>query len=489
MKVSLNKYRLAGIIGGFLLTAGQFFGFLCVLQLFALVPLMLLCLHDKRPRWAMLAGMYMGLTYTIPQMIYLRMPLVVTVILLLWLTILLMLLCVAIAFLMPRHRLLGPAAVGAVWYILDWVNYTVVPIWGMAQSFGRSWTAYPFAIQFISITGISGILFVIGTLSGLGAYIIVLPSKQDKGVVSPSGQGAFARAKLSAGLIVLLLVCVNTKIWFQKPTGLLKVAAAGWVFDSSNSEINPGNSDGFEKLFAGPAKEAAAKGARIFMTGELGFCIADNERDKQLRQFAQVARDNELWLVVGYFNITEDENRLFFMSPQGAIIHEYAKTYLTPLEAGQKGKGDLKTVQVDGLTVGAMICQDDNFSRLTRYYGNLKADIVLCPTADWWTVKNAHLQAVRARTIECGYGIVRGAACGISSVISPRGEILDIYDHHKNGPGTVIADISVVRGKTLFSRYGHWPSLTVAGLIIACSLVILNKRGEIKSVKENPGLI
>jgi apolipoprotein N-acyltransferase len=475
MKANLNKYRLAGIIGGFLLTAGQFFGFLCVLQLFALVPLMLLCLHDKRPRWAMLAGMYMGLAYTIPQMIYLRMPLVVTVILLLWLTILLMLLCVVIAFFIPRHRLLGPAAVGAAWYILDWVNYTVVPIWGMAQSFGRSWTAYPLAIQFISITGISGVLFVIGTLSGLGAYIIVLRSKQDKVIVPPSGQGAFVRAELSAGLIVLLLVCVNAGIWFQKPTGLLKVAAAGWVFDSSNSEINPNNSDGFEKLFAGPAKEAAAKGARIFTTGELGFYIADHERDEWLEQFAQVARDNELWLVVGYFNITEDENRLFFMSPEGAIIHEYAKTYLTPLEAGQKGNGDLKTVQVDGLTVGAMICQDDNFSKLTRYYGNLKADIVLCPTADWWTIKDAHLQAVRARTIECGYGIVRGAACGISSVISPRGEVLDIHDHYKNGPGTVIDDISVVRGKTLFSRYGHWPSLTVAGLIIACSLVILNK--------------
>ena len=114
-----------------------------------------------------------------------------------------------------------------------------------------------------------------------------------------------------------------------------------------------------------------------------------------------------------------------------------------------------------------MICQDDNFSKLTRRYGNLKADIVLCPTADWWTIKNAHLQAVRARAIECNYSIVRGAACGISAAISPRGQMLAMRDHYRDGSGYVIADVPVYQHKTFFSRFGHWPSL--AG---ACFLMI-----------------
>jgi len=460
-----------------LLAAGQFIGTLCVFQLAALVPLMVLCLRDRRPRWAALAGLYMGIAYTIPQMIYLRMPVPVTAILLVWMTILLIALCMAIAFFLPRHPVLGPLAVGAAWIILDWVNYTAVPIWGLAQSFARSWTAYPFAIQFISITGISGVLFVVGTLSGLTAHIIMRRSKSNP--LPPSGYSPFAGGELLLAIIILMLVFVNSVRRFQKPSNSLKVAAAGWVFDDRSHTMNPNELPGFEKLFAGPAEEAAAQGARIFTTGELGFYIADHERPERIEQFAAVARDHHLWLLVGYFKISNkagDENRIFFMSPEGEIVHEYTKTHLTPYEPGQKGTGDLKTVEVDGLTVGAMICQDDNFSKLTRHYGNLKADIVLCPTADWWTIKDAHLQAVRARAIECNYPIVRGAANGISAAISAKGQILAKRDHYADGPGYVIADIPVYRNKTVFSRFGHWPSLLAA--VAACVVCIKVKNHE-----------
>jgi apolipoprotein N-acyltransferase len=464
MKRSLNQYRLTGVFGGSLLAAGQFVGFLCVLQLFALVPLMVLVLRDRRPGWAALAGLYMGIAYTIPQMIYLCMPIPVTVILLLWMTILLVGLCLLIAALLPRHPVSGSLAVGAAWYILDWINYTAVPVWGMAQSFARSWTAYPFAVQFISITGISGVLFVSGTLQGLIAYMIMKRNKDNP--IPPSGYFSLAGGEFLSAIIILTVACINSFIWFQKPTDSLKIAAAGWVFDDRSSEISPHEPEGFQALFVEPAEKAAAQGARIFTTGEMGFYVADHERAERMGQFADVAHSNDLWLVVGYFNISADENRIFFMSPDGEIVHEYTKTYLTPFEPGQKGNGDLKTIDVDGLTIGAMICQDDNFSQLTRYYGKIKADIVLCPTADWWTIKDAHLQAVRARAIECGYGIARGAACGISAAISPRGRLLAKRDHYRTGPGYVIADVPVYKKKTLFSRFGQNPFLIILGLLI-----------------------
>ncbi|MHC5089052.1 MAG: nitrilase-related carbon-nitrogen hydrolase [Planctomycetota bacterium] len=357
MKTNLNRYRLAGTVGGLLLAAGQFIGLLCVFQLIALLPVMVLALRDKRPRPAALAGLYMGVACMIPQMIYLRMPVPVTAVLWVWITIQLILLCMSIAYFLPRHHILGPLAVGAVWYILDWINFTVVPIWGMAQSFARSWTAYPFAIQFISITGISGVLFVIGTLQGLWAYAIVMFTKL-KCQSSPSQEfpwGEYLKIGTAEALLILLLAGVNTVIWLQKPTDSLRVAAAGWVFDDRSAEIDPHKPKGFEKLFATPARKAASQGARIFTTGELGFYIARHEWTEWMDRFSAVARDNDLWLVVGYFNIDIDENRLFFMSPEGDIVQEYTKTHLTPFEPGHKGNGDLKTIQVDGLRVGAMM--------------------------------------------------------------------------------------------------------------------------------------
>jgi apolipoprotein N-acyltransferase len=463
MKTNLNRYRLAGVLGGLLLAAGQFLGYLCVFQLIALMPLMVFAVRDKRPRWAALAGLYMGIAYTIPQMVYLRMPVPVTALLLAWISIQLIFLCMAIATFLPNHPILGPLTIGSVWYILDWVNYTVVPVWGMAQSFARSWTEYPFTIQFISITGISGMLFVVAALQGLTAHC-VCQKKLLRGPV------------LVCLVVVALAVAFNLKAWLEKPADSLIVAAAGWVFDDRNSEVDPHKPEGFEKLFAQPARESAAQGARIFTTGELGFYIARHEWPEWMSRFSAVAKENDLWLVVGYFNIDVDENRLFFMSPKGRITKEYTKTHLTPFEPGHKGNGDLKTIQVDGLTIGAMICQDDNFSKRTRYYGNLKADIVLCPTADWWTIKDAHLQAVRARAIECNYPIVRGAACGISAAISPRGEVLSQSDHYTSGPGYVIEDVPVNKNRTFFSRFGYWPSFALAVICIGAS--ILHRRKE-----------
>ena len=464
MKTNLHHYRLAGVVGGLLLVAGQFWGPACLLQIVALLPLMMLVLKDRRIGPAALCGFYMGIAYTIPQMVYLRMPVPVTVALLVWMTILLVLLCIAIAYFLPKHFIGGPLAVGAVWYILDWVNFTAIPIWGLAQAFGRSWTAYPFAIQFISITGISGVLFVIGTLGGLVAHAI--SSRSDR--VRPCHPSIIAII-----CTLLVLVIINTFIWIQKPINSLRIAAAGWVFDDRSGDINPNEPKGFEELFAKPAREATAQGARIFTTGEMGFYIAKHEWIERIEQFAAIAKENNLWLIIGYFNVSDDENRVFFMSPEGKIAHEYTKTYLTPFEPGQKGNGDLKTVEVDGLTIGAMICQDDNFSKLTRYYGKIKADVVLCPTADWWTIKNAHLQAVRGRAIESNYGIARGAACGISAIISPRGEILGKYDHYNSGPGFVIADVQVYKNKTLFTRFGYWPGLIIA---LCCIVAVRMKK-------------
>ncbi len=456
MKTNFNQYRLAGAAGGLLLAAGQFWSPACLLQLVALLPLMLLVLKDRqniRIGPAALCGFYMGTAYTIPQMALLLMPTLVTAILWVWMTLLLVLLCLAIAYLLPKQPVFGPLAVAAVWVILDWINFTVIPFWGMAQSFARSWTAYPFAIQFISVTGISGVLFVVAALAGLAAHITI-------------NRSASRSVLITAGAILLIPAVVNALIWFEKPVDMLKVAAAGWVFDERTSELNPNEPEGFEEWFAAPARQAALQGARIFTTGEMGFYIAQHEWDERIEQFAAIAKENDLWLIVGYFNVSEFENRLFFMSPEGVIVHEYTKVHLIPFEPGKKGNGELKTVEVDGLTIGAMVCQDDNLSALTRHYGKTKAAVVFSPTEDWTTVKNAHLQAVRARAIENNYGLARGCVGGISAIISPRGEILAKLDHYRLGPGVVIADVPVRKTKTPFARFGHWPSLALALLVV-----------------------
>ena len=456
MSKRLWEYRVAGMVGGLMLAAGQFWGPACLMQAFALMPALWLISKDKRIGDAAMAGLYMGIFYTIPQMVYLRMPVPVTAALLVWICILLTVLCAISAVFLRRSGLWSAVAIGAVWYLLDVVNVTAIPIWGLAQSFARSWTAYPAAIGFIELTGISGVLFVLGAAQGLA--VLALSQKQ-------------RRALIALSVLLGLVIAGDVTVFLRQPIGTIRIAAAGWIFDDRSSQIDPHKPQGFEQLFAEPARQAAATGAKVFTTGEMGFYIADHEREMWMERFSTVAQETGMWLVVGYWNISIDENRLFFMSPQGQIIHEYTKTHLTPYERGNKGTGKLETVSVEDRIIGSMICQDDNFTPLTRYYGRLKADVVLCPTADWWTIKDAHLQAVRARAIEGRYGIARGAANGISAIISPTGHILAQWDHYRDGPGWVDADVPVIAGVTFFSRWGFWPMLTVATTILGAAVL------------------
>jgi len=441
-----------------MLAAGQFWGPACVLQAAALAPILWLAAKDKSIGNAAMAGLYMGIFYTLPQMVYLLMPVPVTAALLVWTCLLLTGLCALSAVLIRRGGLCGALAIGAAWYLLDVLNVTAIPIWGLAQSFARSWTAYPAAIGFIEVTGISGVVFVLGAVQGVGIYASSVQQQHRR------------KALITMGILLGLVIGADVIVQRRKPSGSLRIAAAGWVFDDHSAEIDPHKPEGFEQLFAEPARQAAADGAVIFTTGEMGFYIADHERAIYLERFSSVAQETGMWLAVGYWNISADENRLFFMSPQGQIIHEYTKTHLTPYEPGKKGTGDLKTIDVNGATIGGMICQDDNFTSLTRYYGRLKADVVLCPTADWWTIRVAHIQAVRARAIEGRYAIARGAANGISAIISPTGTVPAKLDHTLDGAGWIVADVPIIEGVTLFSRWGFWPGLIIAAAVLIAGL-------------------
>jgi apolipoprotein N-acyltransferase len=146
-----------------------------------------------------------------------------------------------------------------------------------------------------------------------------------------------------------------------------------------------------------------------------------------------------------------------FIDPSGEIVGRYTKTFLTPFEHSRRGDGRLTIIDIEGVRVGGMICQDDNFTSLTRNYGRKAAGVMAVPTLDWSTVRHVHLQTTVHRAIECRQVMVRAAVNGISAIISPAGKILAKCDHFKAGPGMIFAEVCIRRDKTVFSRLGHWP--------------------------------
>jgi len=352
--------------------------------------------------------MYMGLACTLPQILYLRLPVVITVILIIHLAVVMVLLVMGWRLLAGRPAVWAGFAAGAYLVVIDWYNFTVLPMWGTSQSLVRCWSRYPPVIQFTSLTGITAIAFVLGVLQAFVAYMISRP-------------GSRRRIAAAAAVVVVIVIAANVVCRLPEGGDRLTVAAIGWLSDDSPD------------------------------------CADVHTRAEWLARFAALCRKHDIFLVVGCFDASDDENRLLFFDPSGEVVGRYTKTYLTPFEHSRRGDGRLVIVDLDGVGVGGMICHDDNFTLLTRSYGRKAVGVMAVPTLDWSTVRHVHLQTTIHRAIESRQVMVRAAINGISAIISPAGEVLAIRDHYKDGPGMICADVRIRRGRTIFSRMGHWP--------------------------------
>jgi len=401
------------------------------------------------------AAIYMGLFYTIPQMIVLRLPIPMTVILLTHLVIIMAGLVLGSAFLIRRNILWGPIAVGAFMVVLDWINFTAVPLWGTAQSIARPWSFYPGAIQFSTLTGITGIAFVLGAVQGTIVCAIVNP-KMRRQLLTMSG------------IVVFVFSITDILILLQQPAAKIKVAAIGWTTKKFSDAEYPQTGEGFNELFAKPAAKAAQQGAKLIVSPEMGFYINKYDRQEWIEKFQTIATKYNVFLAVGYFDPSKKLNQLMYITPDGKELPEYSKTFLIPvMDDYQKGDGQLRITDINGISAGGMICQDDNFTRFSREYGRRKVSIVAVPTMDWKQVRCTHLQNSIHRAIESRYAIVRATINGISAIISPSGEILAKCDHLKNGADVIVAEVPVYKSSTtFFSTAGHWPVAMCAAFLV-----------------------
>jgi apolipoprotein N-acyltransferase len=118
-----------------------------------------------------------------------------------------------------------------------------------------------------------------------------------------------------------------------------------------------------------------------------------------------------------------------------------------------------------------MICHDDNYTDISRRYGDLPTGIIVVPTNDWRYVRKAHFQSSIHRAIESRFAVVRAATNGISAIISPTGKRLAVSDHFADGPGLLVADVEVYDVRTPFSRFGNW-FVVVSGVYVVIHVML-----------------
>ena len=230
----------------------------------------------------------------------------------------------------------------------------------------------------------------------------------------------------------------------------LRVATFGWA------------GTGFDGLtevpaaFQDAAREASEAGARLLVTPEAAIHVANRAHFRVALQ--TLALKYRLALAVGYFDAAKNENCIDFIRSDGEVAGRYVKTHLVPLaERYKKGSGEVALMDVDGVRVGGLICQDDNFPDIARRYARAGAQLLVVPTNDWARVKDIHFANHLWRALEFRFALARAASDGISALTSFDGRVQKSSDHFQDGPKLLVADVRVGMGKpTLYARWGDW---------------------------------
>ena len=128
----------------------------------------------------------------------------------------------------------------------------------------------------------------------------------------------------------------------------------------------------------------------------------------------------------------------------------------------------------DGVGIGGIICFDSIYDELTLQSVRDGADIICLSTNDSWFVDskalyihNAHAQL---RAIENGRYVARAANTGISTSITPRGEVTSMLEPMVEGK--IVFDAYATERVTLFGRIGN---LFVYVLLIAFFALFTNE--------------
>ena len=167
--------------------------------------------------------------------------------------------------------------------------------------------------------------------------------------------------------------------------------------------------------------------------------------------------------------------------PFRALIEKMPWLFEVPMSDLSPGRPDQSLLAFNGVTLGASICFEADFSRDIR--ASLpEADILVTVSNDSWFGESfsphQHLQMARARAIEFRRPMIRATNTGISAFIDTHGAVRQSLGTGVRG--SLVDEVGPRTGATPLSVWGAWPVLALMSvtLLAAGFLSVLRARGR-----------
>jgi len=146
-----------------------------------------------------------------------------------------------------------------------------------------------------------------------------------------------------------------------------------------------------------------------------------------------------------------------------------------PMSDFSAGRREMPLLESGELSLGLSICYEDTFGEeITDALPAAK--LLVNVSNDAWfgdsLAPHQHLQMARMRALESGRYLLRATNNGISAIIDEQGQVRDRLPQFD--AATLTGQVSLFEGATPYARWGNYPVVLAAGLVLA--LLVLNRK-------------
>ncbi len=326
-------------------------------------------------------------------------------------------------------------------------------------------------MQLASVVGLWGI----GLLMAWVAAVVA--SLAAEGV-----RGAMGLHALALGVTLLAALGWATTRLEQAQGGTLTVAAVttdvgvGARGLPTDAEL----ARNVDELFA-RSEEAATRGAKLIAWPEAATVVRPDGEAALVERARAFSTRRGVDLALAYAVLVSEgplllDNKVSFVTSEGAIAQTYRKHHPVPGEPSMKGEEPLELVERPYGKVGLAICYDYDFPALARRHAELGAQVVLVPSSDWPGIDPIHTELARARAIEGGFSVVRPVRWATSAAFDGLGRVRGLLPGRELDK-VMVATVPLEQLSTVYTRVGDAPALVlVAPLLGAVGLAVMRRR-------------
>lgn len=373
---------------------------------------------------------------------------------------------------LARYPFLSPFAFATIYAVFEWC---------MTLTFaGVPWARLPlgqvelgFLANSASLFGSYFLTFALVAVNALAAFAVLHADRRRFAAISAA---AVFLLQTAAGAVGYLAADVG------KGTGVVVAAVQGNI--GSSGKWNSENTEKTLAVYEKYTAEAAEAGAALVVFPETFLPYSMDEGTSFRAYIRGLCTTYHVTIQCGGFTYDDDGNEynaLFTVFPDGTVSDTvYKKRRLVPFGEYVPWRGlvefllpaladigmlsddllpgtDSEVVETGFGKIGSLICFDSIYETLTLDSVRDGAELLTLATNDSWFTDSAaaymHNAQARLRAMESNRYIVRAADTGISDIITPRGETLDLQAPMTEGMS--MATVYFNSSRTLYSYIGN----------------------------------